>query len=110
MENYVIPRYESWRGSCVKGVPADDIEDLFLEWTNTGEANREMYLTELDIRSIDDLFMVLFKEELLKHQGLADWYEMQQIESLDQRFNEVCNLFWGRMGTLEDRISKLENQ
>ena len=108
MENYVIPRYESWRGSCVKGVPADDIEDLFLEWTNTGEANREMYLTELDIRSIDDLFMVLFKEELLKHQGLADWYEMQQIESLDQRFNEVCNLFWGRMGTLEDRISKLE--
>ena len=49
MENYVIPRYESWRGSCVKGVPADDIEDLFLEWTNTGEANREMYLTELDI-------------------------------------------------------------
>lgn len=67
-----------------------------------------MYLTELDIRSIDDLFMVLFKEELLKHQGLADWYEMQQIESLDQRFNEVCNLFWGRMGTLEDRISKLE--
>ena len=64
MENYVIPRYESWRGSCVKGVPADDIEDLFLEWTNTGEANREMYLTELDIRSIDDLFMVLFKEEL----------------------------------------------
>lgn len=48
MENYVIPRYESWRGSCVKGVPADDIEDLFLEWTNTGEANREMYLTELD--------------------------------------------------------------
>lgn len=68
-----------------------------------------MYLTELDIRSIDDLFMVLFKEELFKHQGLADWYEMQQIESLDQRFNEVCNLFWGRMGTLEDRISKLEN-
>lgn len=109
MENYIVPRYESWRGNCVKGVPADDIESLFLEWTNTGEANREMYLTELDIRSIDDLFMVLFKEELFKHQGLADWYEMQQIESLDQRFNEVCNLFWGRMGTLEDRISKLEN-
>ena len=51
-----------------------------------------------------------FKEEFYSStKGLADWYEMQQIESLDQRFNEVYNLFLGRMGTLEDRISKWKN-
>lgn len=69
-----------------------------------------MYLTELDIRSIDDLFMVLFKEELLKHQGLADWYEMQQIESLDQRFNEVCNLFGGEWEHLKIGYPNWKNQ
>lgn len=109
LETYIIPRYEFWLNSNAKGMRADDIDGLFLEWINSREVNREMYLTELDIRNINDLFIELFKEELLKHQKLADWYEMQQIESLFKRFKEVCDVFWGRMESLEDRVSKLEN-
>lgn len=109
VQTYIIPRFERWLSTGgVKAIPDGDIEQLFHEWSNSREAHREMYLTEQDIRKINELFMNLFKDELLNHPKLANWYDMQQIKSLDKRFKTLCNEIFGRIDALEKRVTKLE--
>ena len=109
IETYIIPQFELWLNTGDLKVMQDgNIDSLFNEWSNSREAHREMYLTEQDIRKVNGLFMELFKDEILDHPKLADWYNIKLIKSLDKRFGALCDNIFGRMEALEQRVAKLE--
>jgi len=94
-----------------KALSTDELNDLLVDSFNSQQANDELYIQKNDIQTLCGLFINCFTIELLKHNELAHYYNIKNIDSIKTSIQSLMiriDKFESQLTEYEDRILKLE--